>query len=50
MAATRFVVAEIPPLTLALLRYAIGAACLLPFVPGAVRRVWLRHPHSGQRA
>jgi drug/metabolite transporter (DMT)-like permease len=29
--ASRFVLAEVPPLTLALLRYAIGAACLLPF-------------------
>lgn len=29
--ASRFVVAEVPPLTLALLRYAIGFACLLPF-------------------
>lgn len=30
--ASRFVVADVPPLTLALLRYAIGFACLLPFV------------------
>jgi drug/metabolite transporter (DMT)-like permease len=29
--ASRFVVTEVPPLTLALLRYAIGFACLLPF-------------------
>lgn len=29
--ATRHVVAEVPPLTLALLRYAIGVVCLLPF-------------------
>ena len=29
--ASRFAVAEIPPLTLAMLRYAIGFACLLPF-------------------
>ncbi|OYY39404.1 MAG: hypothetical protein B7X65_01130 [Polaromonas sp. 39-63-25] len=29
--ASRFVVADVPPLTLALLRYAIGFACLLPF-------------------
>jgi drug/metabolite transporter (DMT)-like permease len=29
--ASRFVVAELAPLTLALLRYAIGFACLLPF-------------------
>jgi drug/metabolite transporter (DMT)-like permease len=31
------VVAEVPPLTLALLRYAIGFACLLPFALGALR-------------
>jgi drug/metabolite transporter (DMT)-like permease len=30
--ASRFAVAEVPPLTLAMLRYAIGFACLLPFV------------------
>jgi drug/metabolite transporter (DMT)-like permease len=29
--ASRYVVAEVPPLTLALLRYAIGFVCLLPF-------------------
>ena len=29
--ASRFAVAEVPPLTLAMLRYAIGFACLLPF-------------------
>ncbi len=29
--ASRFVVAEVPPLTLALLRYGIGFCCLLPF-------------------
>ncbi|MBU6502900.1 MAG: DMT family transporter [Burkholderiaceae bacterium] len=30
--ASRFVVAEVPPLTLALLRYAIALLCLLPFI------------------
>ena len=30
--ASRMVVAEVPPLTLALLRYAIGFLCLVPFV------------------
>ena len=30
--ASRYVVAEVPPLTLALLRYAIGFLSLLPFV------------------
>jgi drug/metabolite transporter (DMT)-like permease len=29
--ASRFAVGEVPPLTLAMLRYAIGFACLLPF-------------------
>jgi drug/metabolite transporter (DMT)-like permease len=29
--ASRFVVAEVPPLTLAMLRYAVGFVCLLPF-------------------
>ena len=29
--ASRFVVAEVPPLTLALLRYGVGVLCLLPF-------------------
>jgi drug/metabolite transporter (DMT)-like permease len=29
--ASRFAVAEVPPLTLAMLRYAVGLACLLPF-------------------
>lgn len=29
--ASRFAVAEVPPFTLAMLRYAIGFACLLPF-------------------
>jgi drug/metabolite transporter (DMT)-like permease len=35
--ATRFVVAEVPPLTLAMLRYAIGFLCLLPFALPALR-------------
>jgi hypothetical protein len=38
--ASRFVVAEVPALTLTMLRYAIGFACLLPFalpaLPGAL--------------
>ncbi|MFC5499993.1 DMT family transporter [Caenimonas terrae] len=36
--ASRFVVAEVPPLTLAMLRYAVGFLCLLPFAWGALRR------------
>jgi drug/metabolite transporter (DMT)-like permease len=36
--ASRYVVAEVPPLTLALLRYAIGLACLLPFAVSALLR------------
>jgi drug/metabolite transporter (DMT)-like permease len=35
--ASRFVVAEVPPLTLAMLRYAIGFLCLLPFAVPALR-------------
>ena len=35
--ASRFVVAEVPPLTLAMLRYAIGFACLAPFVWASFR-------------
>ena len=34
--ASRFAVAEVPPLTLAMLRYAIGFCCLLPFAWGAL--------------
>lgn len=37
--ASRFVVAEVPPLTLAMLRYAIGFLCLLPFAWPQVRRM-----------
>ncbi|HVE55166.1 MAG TPA: DMT family transporter [Ramlibacter sp.] len=37
--ASRFVVADVPPLTLALLRYTIGFACLLPFALPALRRL-----------
>jgi drug/metabolite transporter (DMT)-like permease len=35
--ASRFVVFEVPPFTLAMLRYAIGFACLLPFALAALR-------------
>lgn len=49
--ASRFVVAEVPPLTLALLRYLIGFACLLPFflksfrapAPGAPSQLAIKH-------
>ena len=37
--ASRFAVAEVPPLTLAMLRYAIGFLCLLPFALPALRRL-----------
>ena len=37
--ASRFVVGEVPPLTLAMLRYAIGFLCLLPFALAALRRM-----------
>ncbi len=40
--ASRFVVAEVPPLTLAMLRYAVGFLCLLPFAWRALR------PRAGQ--
>ena len=39
--ASRFLVGEIAPLTLALLRYAIGAACLVPVT------LWLARRHAG---
>jgi drug/metabolite transporter (DMT)-like permease len=35
--ASRFAVAEVPPLTLAMLRYAIGFGCLLPFTVAILR-------------
>jgi drug/metabolite transporter (DMT)-like permease len=37
LVASRFAVGEVPPLTLAMLRYAIGFACLLPFALGGAR-------------
>ena len=42
--ASRFVVDSVPPLTLAMLRYAIGFACLLPFALVALRGVHTRPP------
>lgn len=47
--ASRFAVAEIPPFTLALLRYLIGLACLLPFALPAWRQ-WRRHHPPPPRA
>ncbi|TFZ00758.1 DMT family transporter [Ramlibacter henchirensis] len=44
--ASRFAVAEVPPLTLAMLRYALGFACLLPFA----WRVLAAMPRSAARA
>ncbi len=42
--ASRWVVTDVPPLTLALLRYAIGFVCLLPFA--AINFIKFRHsPH-----
>jgi drug/metabolite transporter (DMT)-like permease len=41
IAASRLALAEVPPLTLAMLRYAIGFACLLPFAwPLRLRCGW----------
>jgi drug/metabolite transporter (DMT)-like permease len=42
--ASRFVVAEVPPLTLAMLRYAVGFLCLLPFALAALRGARGRPP------
>lgn len=42
--ASRLVVAEVPPLTLALLRYAIALACLLPFL----LKSFMAPAHDGQ--
>jgi len=36
--ASRFAVGEVPPLTLAMLRYAVGFACLVPFAWAQLRR------------
>ena len=38
--ASRFVVSEVPPLTLALLRYAIGFLCLAPFAWPVLKLFW----------
>ena len=38
--ASRFAVAQVPPLTLAMLRYSIGFACLLPFAWRGFGSVW----------
>ena len=40
--ASRFAVAEVPPLTLAMLRYAIGFCCLLPFAWRGARELFGR--------
>jgi len=40
--ATRFVIDQTEPVTLALLRYAIGAVCLMPFALAARRMPWRR--------
>lgn len=37
--ASRGIAAEVPPLTLALLRYAVGLACLVPFVFNSIRPI-----------
>jgi drug/metabolite transporter (DMT)-like permease len=42
--ASRFVVAEVPPFTLAMLRYAIGFLCLLPFAWSALRSPAVSQP------
>lgn len=42
--ASRSVVAEVPPLTLALLRYAVGFLCLLPFALRGLGELTVRPP------
>ena len=44
--ASRFVVAEVPPLTLAMLRYGIGLLCLLPFAVGSWRSAFDSAPRA----
>jgi len=44
--ASRFAVAEVAPLTLAMLRYAIGFACLLPFAWREAIRTLRSPPHA----
>jgi drug/metabolite transporter (DMT)-like permease len=46
--ATRFIVADVPPLTLAMLRYAIGFLCLAPFAAPAWR-AYPGHDHVPAR-
>jgi drug/metabolite transporter (DMT)-like permease len=46
--ASRFAVAEVPPLTLAMLRYAIGFACLLPFAWRDARASFAASPVHGR--
>ncbi|MES3003969.1 MAG: DMT family transporter [Pseudomonadota bacterium] len=48
--ASRFAIGEIPPLTLAMLRYAIGFACLLPFALRAAQDLRVAKPVHGRRA
>jgi drug/metabolite transporter (DMT)-like permease len=47
--ASRFVLNEVPPLTLAMLRYAIGFACLAPFAWIEWRRFRAAHPMPPMR-
>ena len=44
--ASRFAVAEVPPLTLAMLRYAIGFLCLLPFAVAILRQDMRARPRD----
>ncbi len=44
--ATRFAVGEVQPLTLAMLRYSIGFACLLPFAWRGFATVWKAAPRD----
>ena len=52
--ASRFAVADVPPLTLAMLRYVVGFACLAPFAARELSRAVAPHaahePVTGRRA
>ena len=48
IAVSRLAVGEVPPLTLAMLRYAIGAACLLPFASRDLRALLVTPPLHGR--
>ena len=50
IAVSRLAVAEVPPLTLAMLRYVVGFACLVPFAWGGLRDWRAAEPLHGRVA